>query len=145
MEIGIDPSPNPKVIRAAGGIVWWRDSELWRVAVIHRPKHQDWSLPKGKLDMWESWEEAAIREVREETGCEIRLGAFAGLTSYLAQGRPKVVLFWNMERIGDCHFEPDGEVDRVEWLAYGEAIERLDHPSEKELLREVANGSRISP
>lgn len=137
------------MIRAAGGVVWWRNGDQRRVAVIHRPKHRDWSLPKGKLEQEESWLQAAIREVREEIGCDIRLSAFAGMTSYLVQGRPKVVLFWNMERAGASNWQPDGEVDQVEWLDPDDAVERLDHLSEKELLRGVlrraAKPSRSGP
>ncbi len=122
------------MIRAAGGIVWSRLGDLWYLAVIHRPKHQDWSLPKGKLEPGESWLEAAVREVGEETGCPIEVAGFAGLVSYLARGRPKVVLYWNMRVTGECSFTPGSEVDRLDWLTREQALARLDHPDERRLL-----------
>jgi 8-oxo-dGTP diphosphatase len=132
----IDSASDPMVHRAAGGIVWWQDGRVRRLAVIHRPKYRDWSLPKGKLEAEESWRETAVREVREETGCEITVGDFAGQICYLVKGRPKVVLYWNMERTGECSFTPNREVDRVEWLSRSEALKRLAHPAERRLLNE---------
>lgn len=131
----IDPSADPEVIRAAGGIVWWRSGRQVRLAVVHRPKYDDWSLPKGKLQAGESWEAAALREVREETGCEARVIDFAGVVCYLVAGRPKVVLFWNMERTDGAFLEATEEVDRVEWLSFDDALGRLQHPAERRLLR----------
>ncbi len=130
----IDPSPDPVVIRASGGIVWRRDSASPRLLLVHRPKYDDWSLPKGKLEDGESWKDAAIREVFEETGCRVKVGEFAGMICYLVKGRPKVVLFWHMEHVGDCLFEPCKEVDRVEWLTLPEAAARLGYGEEKVLL-----------
>ena len=72
----IDDSPEPAVIRAAGGILWSTLGKKPRVAVIHRPKYRDWSLPKGKLENSESWREAAVREVWEETGYAVRINQF---------------------------------------------------------------------
>jgi ADP-ribose pyrophosphatase YjhB (NUDIX family) len=66
------------VVRAAGGLLWREDPSGPRIALVHRPRRSDWSLPKGKLDDRESWEEAALREVQEETGCEARITGFAG-------------------------------------------------------------------
>ena len=125
------------LIRAAGGLVW-RDSPQGRqVLVIHRQRYDDWTLPKGKLDPGERWEEAALREVGEETGHKVRLDEFAGLTFYYHEGRPKVVLFWNMipldERPGNRSGSLD-EGDVVSWLTSEEAIERLDYPDEIELV-----------
>ena len=68
------------------------------LAVIHRPKYDDWSLPKGKLKPGEGFREAALREVEEETGCRARLLLFAGITFYFVSRRPKVVLFWHMRQ-----------------------------------------------
>jgi 8-oxo-dGTP diphosphatase len=133
--VTVDRSADPEVIRAAGGIVWWRSGRRLRLALVHRPKYGDWSLPKGKLQAGESWQAAALREVREEIGCEARLMDFAGAVCYLVGGRPKVVLFWNMER-GNGAFEPTPEVDRVEWLSRRDALAKLQHPAERRLLRE---------
>ncbi len=137
MLIVPDSSPNPQVIRAAGGLLWWRQKRKLLVALIHRPKYGDWSLPKGKLEEGETWEQAALREVREETGCEVRLLGFAGLVAYLARGKPKVVMFWHMERTGGCGSLPADEVDRLEWLPRKEALQRLSHPGERRLLNDV--------
>ncbi len=118
-------------IQAAGGLVW----RGGRLAVIHRPKHRDWSLPKGKLEPGETFPDAALREVAEETGCRARLGAFAGYTLYRVKRRPKLVLFWHMFAEGACRFEANGEVDRLEWLRPSEALAKLNHEVERRLLR----------
>ncbi len=118
-------------IQAAGGLVW----RGGRLAVIHRPKHRDWSLPKGKLEPGETFPDAALREVAEETGCRARLGEFAGYTLYRVKRRPKLVLFWHMFAEGACRFEATGEVDRLEWLRPSEALAKLNHEVERRLLR----------
>ena len=132
----IDDSPDPAVIRAAGGVLWSTLGNKPRVAVIHRPKYRDWSLPKGKLENNESWREAAVREVWEETGYAVRITSFAGTVSYVVKGRAKIVLYWNMELVGESEFVPSKEVDRLEWLSRSEAIRRLNHPAERRLLNE---------
>jgi 8-oxo-dGTP pyrophosphatase MutT (NUDIX family) len=125
-----------RVQRAAGGLVWRSDARGRRLAVIHRPKHRDWSLPKGRLDEGESFFQAAVREVEEETGCRVRPGRFAGAAIDRGRRRTKVVLYWHMHHCGG-RFEPNDEVDRVEWLGPEEALERLDHPRDRRLLRRV--------
>ena len=85
-------------VKAAGGVVWRRGAGGIEVAVIHRPRHDDWSLPKGKLDPGETFEEAALREVEEEIGVRCELGARAPATSYRDhKGRAKIVRYWLME------------------------------------------------
>src|SRR5262245_23278714 len=123
-------------VSAAGGIVWGPRPDDSRIAVIHRPRHGgDWSLPKGKLDPGETWEEAALREVKEEIGCHARLGDFAGEVTYaLTGGATKVVRFWHMFPIGEIAFTPSAEVDRLEWLTVLEAIQRLTYSMERDLL-----------
>ena len=108
--------------------------EVAELAVIHRPHHQDWSLPKGKRDPGESWQETALREVLEETACRAEIERFAGGTIYTVKGRPKVVLFWHMAVIDEGPFEPNDEVDRLVWLTPVAALERLDYETERELL-----------
>lgn len=76
-----------------------------------------------------------MREVAEETGCRARLGEFAGYTLYRVKRRPKLVLFWHMFVAGACRFEPNGEVDRLEWLRPSEALAKLNHDVERRLLR----------
>ena len=119
---------------AAGGLVW-RDSDNGKeLAVIHRNRYGDWTLPKGKLRGDESWTEAALREVLEETGCTVSLGNFAGCVCYKVSERPKVVLFWNMYLINEGEFEPSEEVGELRWLHPMDAIERLDYPQERKLV-----------
>ena len=117
-------------VEAAGGVVV-RDG---RVALIHRPKYDDWTLPKGKLEPGEDYEEAALREVREETGLSCTLGRELPSTSYEDhKGRSKVVRYWLMEpQSGE--FAPNDEVDELRWLDHDEASELLSHERDRELL-----------
>jgi 8-oxo-dGTP diphosphatase len=120
-------------VRAAGGVVV-RDGT---VAVVHRPRYDDWSLPKGKLDPGESWEQAALREVEEEIGLRCRLGAELSSVEYTdRKGRAKVVRYWLMEPVGG-EFVPNEEVDEVRWMPYEEAARRLSYPRDRELLSEL--------
>jgi len=127
--------PLASMIQAAGGILWRRGAEGPLVAVVHRPRHEDWGLPKGKLDTDERWQDAALREVLEETGYQAELCEFAGVIAYDVHGAPKIVLFWNMRACGEPSFEPGEEVDAVEWLPPEEAARRLDYEDERALLR----------
>jgi 8-oxo-dGTP pyrophosphatase MutT (NUDIX family) len=126
------------LIRAAGGVVWREDQGEARVAVIHRPRRDDWSLPKGKLDEGEGWEAGALREVREETGCVCRLASFAASTWYVPGRTPKVVLFWNMTLQREGELEDGDEVDEVRWLKPRAALARLDHENERQVLERAA-------
>jgi 8-oxo-dGTP diphosphatase len=120
-------------VKAAGGVVR-RDG---RIAVVHRPRYDDWSLPKGKLDPGETWEEAALREVREETGLECSLGEELSSTSYFdRKGRSKLVRYWLMDPVGG-EFAPNDEVDELRWLTPAEAAALLTYPRDKELAQEV--------
>jgi 8-oxo-dGTP diphosphatase len=123
-----------KAIRAAGGIVWRKTPEGRKLAVVHRARYNDWCLPKGKLNEGESWEAAALREVREETGCAARITGRAGSVSYQVQGRPKKVRFYTMEAVGHSFFVPSEEVEEVVWLTPEEALHILDYPAERDVL-----------
>ena len=127
-----------KVIQAAGGLLWRKSDAGKQIALIHRPRYNDWALPKGKLEKGEEWETAALREIEEETGCKAQLGSFAGAVSYNVGDRPKVVLFWNMVLIGDCKFVPSEEVDQLIWASVEKALEILQYPSDKNILRSSA-------
>jgi len=121
-------------VKAAGGVVR-RDG---RIAVVHRPRYDDWSLPKGKLDPGETWEEAALREVREETGLECSLVKELSSTSYHdRKGRSKLVRYWLMDVVGG-EFAPNDETDELRWLTPAEAAPLLTYPRDKELVQEVA-------
>jgi 8-oxo-dGTP diphosphatase len=108
-------------VRAAGGVVT-RDGS---VLLVHRPRYDDWTFPKGKALAGEPDEACAIREVREETGLHCRLGAELPATEYVdARGRPKRVRWWRMEPGLDDGFEPNDEVDELRWVS-PDAAERL--------------------
>ena len=115
-------------VQAAGGVVL-RDG---RLAVVHRPRYDDWSLPKGKLDPGESFEEAALREVEEETGLRCRLVRELPAVEYEVRGRPKLVRYWAMEVEDDTPFVPNDEVDEVRWLEPGEALALLSYDRDRE-------------
>jgi 8-oxo-dGTP diphosphatase len=141
------------VVRAAGGLLWRGgrpgDGKTGaagvRLAVIHRPHRKDWSLPKGKLDDGETWEICALREVREETGCEGRLATFAGAMSYVPRNNPKIVLYWHMEltREGKLDAKFRDEIDEVAWLTPEEALARLDYAGERRIVQRFPEG--LSP
>ena len=120
-------------VRAAGGVVMREGL----VAVVHRPRYDDWSLPKGKLDEGESWEDAAVREVEEETGIRCRLGEELEPVSYQdRKGRAKVVRYWLMEP-EDGEFTPNAEVDELRWLIPSAAAELLSYPHDRELVKDL--------
>jgi 8-oxo-dGTP diphosphatase len=130
------PDPEAEVL-AAGGVVVRDDGGQPRVAVIHRPKYRDWSLPKGKLEPGEGFKQAALREVEEETGLRGRLGPELSSARYLdRKGRSKLVRYWLMEPLEGA-FRSGPEVDRLRWLPADEAIELLDYEHDRELVREA--------
>jgi len=131
------PDLDAGTICAAGGLVWKRDGGAPRLAVIHRPGHDDWSLPKGKVDPGETWREAARREILEEIGCRCTPGAFAGSAVYPVKSKTKVVAFWNMALDAEAPFMPNDEVDRLEWLGFEQAMARLSYEGEKRVLAEA--------
>jgi 8-oxo-dGTP pyrophosphatase MutT (NUDIX family) len=127
--------------RAAGGLVWRHDGAASRLAIIHRPRRDDWSLPKGRLDRGEPWHAAAAREVAEETGCQPRLSRFAGAKLFLDRRVPKLVLYWHMRALSVGELDDPDEVDAVAWLSPRDALARLDHGSDRRLLlRALAGG-----
>jgi 8-oxo-dGTP diphosphatase len=136
-------NPEPEIL-AAGGVLWRRAGDGRReFAVVYRPKYDDWTLPKGKLDPGESFEEAAVREVEEETGMRCRLGRRLGDTHYRDRhDRPKLVQWWAMECDRDSgEFAPNDEVSKLEWLPPEQARERLTYERDRELTAEVEEGS----
>jgi len=119
-------------VRAAGGLVRRSDG---RIAIVHRPRYDDWSLPKGKADGTETVEETALREVEEETGLRCRLGPPAGETRYVdGRGRQKVVTYWHMTPTEDRPFRPSDEVDQLRWCTADEAGRLLSYVHDRELV-----------
>jgi 8-oxo-dGTP diphosphatase len=127
--------PDDADVKAAGGVVCRREDGV-TVAVAHRPRYDDWSFPKGKLDPGETWEQAALREVEEEIGLRCRLIRELPAVAYdVATGR-KVVRYWLMEPESGA-FTPNEEVDEVRWLSPAEAERLLSYDHDRALLREV--------
>jgi 8-oxo-dGTP diphosphatase len=118
-------------VRAAGGIVLRGDEVL----VVHRPRYDDWSFPKGKArSPRESDAATALREVREETGLACELGEPLPDVTYTdSMGRPKVVRYWRMHP-GEGRFEPGDEVDSVRWVSASEARRLLTYDHDRALL-----------
>jgi 8-oxo-dGTP diphosphatase len=120
-------------IRAAGGVVWRDDSGPLRIAVIHRDRYDDWSLPKGKLNHGESRLSAAVREVHEETGAVVVATRRLIETAYLVDDVPKTVQFWAM-RYRSGEFMRNSEVDDLRWLPLPEARTALTHDVDRSVL-----------
>ncbi|SCF99988.1 8-oxo-dGTP diphosphatase [Streptomyces sp. MnatMP-M17] len=123
-------------VLAAGCVLWRRPREGAggpEICLVHRPKYDDWSHPKGKLKRAEDTLKGALREVYEETGHHCTPGARLGTVSYLAQGRPKLVSYWAAE-VTDGAFTPNTEVDRIAWLAPAAARDRLTQPRDRILV-----------
>ena len=134
-----------EIVRAAGGLIVRRQSGQLQIAVVHRPVHQDWSYPKGKLEEGETFEDAAQREVLEETGLVCRLVRFVGHTDYIdRKGRPKVVAYWVMSAVAGT-FGPNEEVDELRWLDVEGAAQLLSYERDRELLAVVAADDQLEP
>jgi 8-oxo-(d)GTP phosphatase len=126
------------IVLAAGAVLWRRGPDGGpEVALVHRPKYDDWSLPKGKLLPQEHPVAAAVREVREETGFGAVLGLPLPTQHYLALGRPKQVDYWAARALGG-DFTPSHEVDQLMWTPAGEAPARLTHPRDGDLVARFA-------
>lgn len=119
-------------VRAAGCVLWRRaaDGGGLEVCLVHRPRYDDWSFPKGKLKRGETALEAALREVLEETGHHCSPGAALPTALYMANGRPKEVSYWAAEATGGA-FVPNDEVDRLAWVTPDTARHRLTRPGDR--------------
>lgn len=131
----IVPDDAPRdLIRAAGGIlIRWVAAGRVEVACIYREARGDWTFPKGKLDGGETFEQAALREVHEETGMRCRIVRFIGTTNYThRKGRPKIVAYYLME-VDNGEFSPTAEVDELVWLALESVRSHLTWDRDQEL------------
>jgi 8-oxo-(d)GTP phosphatase len=124
-----------ELVEAAGGVVLRGAPGAREVLLVHRPDHQDWTIPKGKLEGREDHDAAALREVVEETGWRCRTGPWLPEVRYLdSRGRPKRVRFRVMRPLERDGWEPTAEVDEVRWLAVVAATDTLSYPSDRDVL-----------
>ena len=123
-------------VRAAGGAVWRRnEAGVIEVLLVHRPRYDDWSLPKGKCDDGEGFLACALREVEEETGLVCEAGpALTDVTYRDREDRFKIVRYWALQPTGGAFVEND-EVDEVAWLAFPDAAAALSYPHDRPVLR----------
>jgi 8-oxo-dGTP pyrophosphatase MutT (NUDIX family) len=125
-------------VQAAGGVpLRRRDDGALEVLLVHRPRYLDWTFPKGKVQDGERDEDAALRELWEETGLVCELGRELASTHYKdPKLRDKTVRYWVMENCSG-RFEPNDEVDRIEWLTLDEAAGRLSHRRDLDVLQSL--------
>jgi 8-oxo-(d)GTP phosphatase len=122
------------VIRAAGALLWRENSELKiEIALIHRPRYGDWSLPKGKIEEGESSLRCAFREVIEETGITPQFGRELGSVEYKEPAGLKRVKYWAAKALTD-EFLPNEEVDEIKWLDPDDALARATHESDRTII-----------
>ncbi|MFE7455424.1 NUDIX hydrolase [Streptomyces sp. NPDC057554] len=131
-------------VLAAGCVLWRRAAEGGGVelAIVYRPKWDDWSHPKGKLKRGETAREAAVREVLEETGMTCDPGSELPTTRYVTEGRPKEVRYWAAEATGGS-FSPNREVTAVRWMPPADAREQLTWERDKWLVTALLGTERL--
>jgi 8-oxo-dGTP pyrophosphatase MutT (NUDIX family) len=139
--------PKPEV-RAAGGVIWREVTVAdeagatrlsGEIVLIHRPRYDDWSFPKGKLNRGEAYRRAALREVREETGLVCEVGEELPSTVYTdGKGRTKLVRYWIMRVVGVEPWAPNDEVDQRRWVPIDEAGRLLTYDHDRDILAELA-------
>ncbi|WP_375501180.1 NUDIX domain-containing protein [uncultured Jatrophihabitans sp.] len=132
-----DKRSSGSTIRAAGGAVWRMRDGVVHVALVHRPRYDDWSLPKGKLEPGESELDAAVREIGEELGSRVAASRRLTTISYDVDGQHKTVSYWTMRHLTG-QFVASDEVDEVAWLPVAEASERCRHDGDREVLNDFA-------
>ncbi|MBA2576337.1 MAG: NUDIX hydrolase [Euzebyaceae bacterium] len=136
--------PERRPIRAAGGVLWRSTPGGIELGIVHRPRYGDWTFPKGKLEGSESELEAAVREVREETGASVDVGADLGTISYQHRGRPKTVRYWAMRAL-DGGFTATDEIGELRWVAVREVAGVLSYDREREVLRRFVAAVGTAP
>jgi 8-oxo-(d)GTP phosphatase len=128
------------LIRAAGAVVW-RPGQAGRdIVLVHRPRYDDWSLPKGKCERDEHVLTTAVREVREETGLRVVLGRRLTPSVYRSAGGVKQVSYWAARSAGSDGFVPNHEVDEVRWLPAAQARDRMSYERDVAVLDEFSSG-----
>ncbi|TDW90653.1 MULTISPECIES: NUDIX domain-containing protein [Kribbella] len=129
---------NPATVIAAGGVVWRERRGTRQVLLVHRPRYDDWSLPKGKLNAHEHVLLGARREIEEETGLQVTLGPPLGVQRYAIRKNggtaQKLVHYWSAVPVSDSDFEPNDEVDQVSWLPVDKARGKLSYPRDVDIL-----------
>ena len=127
------------MILAAGGVIERPAKDGVEILLVHRTRYSDdeWSLPKGKAEEGESLQETAVREVREETGCEVRVAEFLGITRYQVKGQPKEVSYWRMELVQQKKIQDTREIAALQWLPPGKALDIMSYPIERQFLARV--------
>jgi 8-oxo-dGTP pyrophosphatase MutT (NUDIX family) len=130
-------------IEAAGGVLWRPVVDTIELAVVHRPRYDDWSIPKGKLEPGEHPLLGALRELHEETGFDAVAGRFVGEARYRHGGRPKRVRYWAMRATGGTFVSGD-EVDELAWLPLPEAAKRVDTDADRRILDTFATDTRAT-
>ncbi|MFD4429763.1 NUDIX domain-containing protein [Nocardia sp. NPDC058497] len=133
-----DPRVRPN-IHAAGAVLWRTGAAGPEIAVIHRPKYGDWSLPKGKLDPGETPIVAAVREVGEETGLPSTLGRYLGHVTYPIPGHRQLkrVDYWAAEAAAG-EFAVNAEVDQLRWFPLDQVMDQLSYPMDRQVVRMFA-------
>lgn len=129
------------MIRAAGALLWRENSDLaLEVALIHRPRYDDWSLPKGKLEIGETALQCAYREVLEETGIRATFTRQLDTIDYEESGEVKRVKYWAAHcALNNIEFAPNEEVDQMRWLPATQALEQATHDSDKSIIETFMN------
>ena len=124
-------------VHAAGAVVWRTGPDGTEVLIVHRPRYDDWSFPKGKLEPGETYDDGARREVEEETGCDVELGPAVADCHYVDhRGRPKVVRYFLAVAIGGA-FMPNDEVDEARWVPFGRVSSMLSYSRDVEVAEQA--------
>ena len=127
---------NTSEIMAAGAVLYRINQDEIEICLIHRPRYDDWSFPKGKIEFGESFLAAAHREVLEETGYEAKFGPLIAEIQYLAEGVPKRVKYWAAQAISAAKPITDlQEVDKFEWHSIKSAKSKLTHEEDRKVLK----------
>jgi 8-oxo-dGTP diphosphatase len=132
------------MIRAAGALLWRENSDLFvEIAMVHRPRYDDWTLPKGKIEGNESAIACALREVQEETGITARFTRQLKTVEYEENGQNKRVKFWAAQcALSQSEFVPNDEVDQLRWLSGPQALALATYPTDKEVIQDFLDGDQ---